>query len=128
MTRRQFPKSVLSGLAFLDRPRSHSVAISPLPLFNCKVAGLQYYEGLRIIDTLQPDQRLNLVREPKNTHDPSAIAVFTPDNRKIGYLPRYLNKIPATHLDNGKKLYAVVYYADPGALPWEMLEVTVTMS
>jgi hypothetical protein len=129
MNRRTFLQSVLAGLAAigLHRPGKSAAAIRPVPLFACHVAGFQYYHGPRLIGKLRPGEQLALVREPANPHDEMAIAVYTAAGRKLGYIPRFINEIPARHMDEGRKLAALVKGADPAAAPWEMLAMTVVM-
>jgi hypothetical protein len=128
MIRRQFLKSILAGLTVLGLPRSRSVAASSLPLFNCMVAGFQYYDGPRSIGSLTPGTLLHLVREPGNIHDSKAIAVYTNERWKLGYIPRNINEIPAAHLDQGRKLHALVCRVQEDAPPWDRLEITVFLS
>ena len=128
MIRRQFLKSVLAGLAFLGLPRSGSAAAPSLPLFNCMVAGFQYYDGPGFIGKLHHGTRLHLVREPGNSHDQKAIAVYTREGLKLGYIPRHLNEIPVIHIDQDRKLHGLVCSVQPDAPPWDMLEITVTLS
>lgn len=129
MNRRNFLKTALAGLAAigLHRPGRSAAAIRPVPLFACHVAGFQYYEGPRLISRLRPGEQLTLVREPANPYDDKAIAVYSSAGRKLGYIPRFINEIPAGNLDAGGKLAAVVKETDPSAAPWEMLEMTVVM-
>ncbi len=129
MIRRQFLKSVLAGFALLGLPRARSASSSSsIPLFNCSVAGFQHYDGPRCIRNLCSGNRLDLVRESDNPHDEKAIAVHSPEGTKLGYIPRYLNEIPAAHLDRGKKLHALISHVEPGAPFWAMLEITVVMA
>lgn len=39
-----------------------------------------------------------LVREPRNEHDPNAVAVWI-DGRKVGYVPKAQNKVLAAFID-----------------------------
>ena len=57
-------------------------------------------------DRLRPGQRLSLRRQPRNRHDPLAIEVFGPRARKLGYVPRRHNEMPARLIDAGKRLSA----------------------
>ena len=128
MRRRQFLKSIFTGLTALGLPRSGFSKSPSIPLFNCMVAGFQYYDGPKLIEKLEPDMYLRLVREPNNIYDPKAVAVFIRNGNKLGYIPEFLNEIPAGHMDRGKKLFGRVSYSDPGAPPWNMLEITVVLS
>ncbi len=54
--------------------------------FYTKVAGVTFEGRQEIIPHVRPGQRLRLVREPANPHDPHAVAVCTEDGRHLGYL------------------------------------------
>ena len=127
MLRRQFMKGILSGIVSLVLLASKRGRAEYIPLFTCMTAGFQFYEGPLIIKKLAPGDRLIICREPANSHDPGAVALYTPDRRKLGYIPRHLNEIPATHIDNGEKMFALVRAVNPHLPPWEMLEVAVMM-
>lgn len=57
---------------------------------------------------LESGTELRLVREYENQYDGWAVRVEVPDSlgkgRKLGYLPRPLNQIPARLMDGGKVL------------------------
>jgi len=128
MNRRNFLKNALAGLALLGLHRpAKSAALTSVPLFACHVAGFQYYEGPRIINKLCPGEQLLLRREPANPYDEKAIAVYTAAGRKLGYIPRFVNEIPARHMDQGRMLAAQVKETDPAAAPWNMLEMTIVL-
>lgn len=76
-------------------------------LFDGFIAGYQYWEGHRRQLRLQPDDALQLRREPLNKHDKYAIAVYL-EEIKLGYLPRYENRVLAKLLDAGYELTARV--------------------
>jgi hypothetical protein len=46
--------------------------------------------GLRRVGELAQNERLAIAPEPSNKSDPNAVAVFTENGTKIGYVPRYL--------------------------------------
>ncbi|NLZ18612.1 MAG: hypothetical protein GX087_12945 [Desulfobulbaceae bacterium] len=60
-----------------------------------------------------------LKREATNSYDPLAIAVYTTGGSKLGYLPRYMNEIPATLMDQGCPLIAQISVIAPKAPSWE---------
>lgn len=74
-------------------------------LAQMHVAGTAYYEAKPAAERLRVGQRLSLRREPGNVHDPLAIEVLEPEGRKLGYLPRAYNEIPARLMDAGKRLF-----------------------
>ena len=128
MNRRTFMQTALAGLALLglSRPRKTVASVS-VPLFACHAAGFQYYAGPKIINNLCAGEQLALVREPANPHDDRAIAVYTAAGQKLGYISRFINEIPARHMDQGRKLAALVKETDPSAAPWKMLELTIVL-
>ncbi|WP_291323712.1 HIRAN domain-containing protein [Desulfonatronospira sp.] len=82
------------------------VVPKPVSLFQCHVAGFPYYQGPKIFSDLKSGQKLELLREPHNPHDNKAIAVFTSNGHKLGYVPRTHNPLPADLMDNGHKITA----------------------
>lgn len=72
------------------------------------LAGVYYYQAEEVIDQLGFGDPLILRREPDNPHDAKAIAVYSADLVKLGYIPREKNELPARLLDEGKQLPAHV--------------------
>jgi len=101
--------------------------LQSLSLCRCPIAGFQYYEGRALLQKLEPGQTLRLTRESTNPYDPLAIAVHTATNGKLGYLPRRLNEIPATLMDDGHRLTATIAAVSPDAPPWEVVQVEVRL-
>ena len=54
------------------------------------IAGFTYWYGVDVCQQLKVGDRLGLLPEPYNPYDPSAVAIYYMD-KKIGYVPRYLN-------------------------------------
>jgi hypothetical protein len=50
---------------------------------------------------LSPGAPLRLLREPENDYDARAVAVWTPDGTKVGYVPRIDNQGLANLMDAG---------------------------
>lgn len=84
--------------------KAKKIASKFISLFQCHVAGLQYYQGPMIFSHLKPGVQLKLLREPNNPHDSKAIGVFISNGHKRGYVPRTHNPLPADLMDNGHKL------------------------
>ncbi len=100
-------------------------------LFECRVAGTCYADGIfEKTSGLAAGDILELRREPRNRHDPLAVAVMTAAGR-IGYLPRSRNEIPSRLMDGGKMLFAeVAYIRNLGELPdcyWADIGIKVFM-
>ncbi len=71
------------------------------------VAGTRYYMGCTGKDCTQakkiePGAELNLVPEPDNQHDKYAIAIYTQDGTKVGFLPRYYSESVSERLQEGR--------------------------
>jgi len=78
------------------------------------VAGIQYHvdvnspEGKALLGSLKPGTELKLVREPKNSYDRWAIAVYTRNDIHLGYMTRYKNETIARLMDEGYTFHAIV--------------------
>lgn len=112
------------GLAGIARvraasPRTVLLQVSP-------VAGFQYYDGPVVWDCLRPGDRLRLAREPGNTHDERAVAVYW-HGHKIGYLPRRDNTAVAQMLDRRQALRAEVTNLHDSPDPWQRVQLSVSL-
>ena len=101
--------------------------LQAVPLCRCFIAGFQFHQGRAVLPTLVAGEPLVLQREPLNPHDSLAIAVLTAAGGKLGYLPRRLNEIPATLMDSGHSLAAVITSVVRDAPPWEMVEMEIRL-
>ena len=78
------------------------------------IAGMKYHvdlqseEGQDILESLTPGTELKLYRDPDNEHDEWAIAVYTGEDREIGYITRFKSETIARLMDYGKKFIAFV--------------------
>lgn len=76
-----------------------------------------------VFQTLAAGSELSIVREPENPHDELAIAILTGSGKKIGYVPRNLDAVPAALADQGVELGAEIVELDPDAPTWERVLV-----
>ena len=67
---------------------------------------------------------MKLVREPKNTHDPDAVAVYL-QKQKLGYVPRAENSAIAQMMDRGETLEASISKLVVEGEPWERVRFSV---
>jgi hypothetical protein len=131
MNRNDFFKSIGLGVIGLMIPKFiQSTTTKPgkkITLLHCFVAGYRYYEGENIESQMQEGMDLQLIREPKNDYDSSAISVHY-KTTKLGYIPQYENLVLANMMDQQAKISAVVGFVDTEAPPWERVEIEVMMS
>ncbi len=90
------------------------------PWLDTTVAGLQFYDYAGIDElTGEPlipaaGDRLSLVREPENPHDPNAVEVWWRNGIRLGHLPRLVAAAVAGPLDAGVALRAYVAHGGDG--------------
>ncbi len=74
-------------------------------LLECHVAGTSHVEDAAgKTAELQKDSPLYLRREPGNEYDRDAIAIYTAEENRIGYVPQKHNPILSRLLDGGRTL------------------------
>ena len=61
-------------------------------LFDCHIAGFNYYDGLDVIDALKLGTKLTLKAEPDNPFDADAVVIYYGET-KLGYVPRTKNNM-----------------------------------
>lgn len=88
-------------------PRRQSPSL--LFLLRVPVAGLAYHAYGEEAPRIARGSELFLAREPTNPHDALAIAVHGPGGRRIGYVPRRENAVPARLLDGGLPIRTFVF-------------------
>jgi hypothetical protein len=74
---------------------------------NAPLAGFVYYDGKDVWDRMKRGDRLLLVREPANPHDPNAVRIEW-QGRMLGYVPRKDNADLARQMDHGARVTARV--------------------
>src|SRR3989304_4481039 len=94
------PPAPPAGAAAPPRPQQVRLLVQNSPL-----AGFRYHEAPQLFDELRLGDRLALVREPDNPHDPNAVRVEW-RGRKLGYVPRRENAALAWGLDRGTPMRA----------------------
>jgi len=97
-----------------------------LHLLDCTVAGTSY----RKLDTIAPGIRTNtlllLCREPDNRYDTKAVMVLGPTGKPLGYVPKAVNDVPSSLLDQSQVLYAKVRDKEWDG-SWLRLEISIYM-
>lgn len=84
------------------------------------VAGYRYHAGRAVFPLLKPGDRLDLVREPDNPHDPRAVRVDW-RGAPLGYAPRVDNLDLARLLDRGQAVEARILRLENSRDPWKRI-------
>ena len=71
-------------------------------MLHCNIAGFTYWDGCIAFERLKTGTELELEREPYNSHDHNAIAIYY-DGLKLGYIPSSHNAKISMFLDMGHK-------------------------
>jgi hypothetical protein len=79
-----------------------------LIVLECHIAGTSYQNLEEIEPQLNLNDRFLLVRETDNKHDKFAVAIYTSNREKLGYLPRTKNETIARLLDAGKMIFGIL--------------------
>lgn len=85
-----------------------------LELF-CYVAGLKFTTYPEIAESIQVGDEVALLAEPDNKFDPFAVSVWLRkegESIKLGYIPRWQNRVLATALIGGDRAEATVEVHD----------------
>ncbi|MDR7550746.1 MAG: HIRAN domain-containing protein, partial [Armatimonadota bacterium] len=88
---------------YLDRAR---LEIEWSPAFHTKVVGVTFEGRQMILPQVQPGERLRLVRDPTNPHDPHAVKVCRRDGGHLGFLRAPLAARLAPAMDAGGRYVA----------------------
>lgn len=88
------------------------------------VAGSQFHRGIALEPHMGVGDRLELVREPENPHDPLAVALRW-RGEPIGYVPRRVNAQIARLLDAGEPLLCQITRIEEQADLWERVELSI---
>lgn len=120
----------LSGLDGTDAAVEIPALLAAEPWFATEVAGLQFYDygkvdeltGERVLPL--PGDRLHLVREPANPHDPNAVQVWWRNSRMLGHMPRFTAERVAPLMDAGAAARAYVHTPGDGEA-WSLRALVV---
>ncbi|MDD4881614.1 MAG: HIRAN domain-containing protein [Gallionellaceae bacterium] len=84
------------------------------------LAGFQYHAGRALFPLMAVGDRLVLVREPDNPHDPRAVRVEW-RGAMIGYAPRIDNVDLARLMDNGVPVEGRIVQLQKARDPWKRI-------
>lgn len=126
MNRREFLKSMGLGVVLTSTP-SFAKQQTPKRLLIQKthINGMAYYGAKNVVDQLSFDDELILNREPLNSHDTKAVAVYW-GHVKLGYVPKISNFALAKMLDEGEAISAVIADINAMKLPYSGIDIEIT--
>ena len=103
-------------------------SVKKVHLTNFHIAGFGFWEGCEAFGKLKIGTRLALVREPDNTFDPYAVAIYFGEY-KLGFIPRDSNQDISKYLDMGLgAIYEVrITRITPDVHPEQQVEVVVNI-
>lgn len=127
MKRRSFFRQVFGALGFAAAGPGIAEVGSTVVIQSSPIAGFQFHEGAAVWSSLRVGAQLTLQREPENTHDRNAVAVYF-GGAKVGYIPAAENLALAQMLDRGEVLEARISNLAETDDPWQRVEVTVSLA
>jgi hypothetical protein len=107
-------------------PSAAAVIESMIVVRSSPLAGFQFHAGDALFAQMQVGDRLALVREPDNPHDPNAVRVEW-RQVKLGYVPRRDNPQVARQIDLGAALEARISRLREARNPWDRIEFEVVL-
>lgn len=124
MQRRTFFRKLFGSLGVAVASPAAVAESRTVLIQESPIAGFQFHRGDAIWSSLGAGKQLALVREPANTHDPDAVAVYFGDEM-LGYVPRGENGAIAQMLDRGETLEATISKLQVAEDPWERIRFSV---
>jgi hypothetical protein len=107
-------------------PSAAAAIESMIVVRSSPLAGFQFHAAEALFAQMQVGDRLALVREPDNPHDPNAIRVEWREV-KLGYVPRRDNPQVARQIDLGAALEARISRLREARNPWDRIEFEVVL-
>ena len=118
MKRRTFFQQLFGSVGLAATGATVALKTRSVLIQESPIAGFQFHEGDAIWPSLAVGEKLALLREATNAHDPDAVAVYF-QNKKLGYVPCAENTAVAQMLDRGETLEARVSGLVVKDEPWE---------
>jgi hypothetical protein len=126
MKRRTFFQRLFGGLGLVAVSPVAVAEDRPVLIQESPLAGFQFHRGDMVWPSLSVGAPLALTREPNNSHDTNAVAVYY-QNHKLGYVPRGENSAVAQMLDRGEPLKATITQLSQGEDPWERIRFNISL-
>ncbi|WP_276978885.1 HIRAN domain-containing protein [Flavobacterium filum] len=126
MLRKDFLKGLIASAIIKPSIIKDDVEFVKIFIAQDFVAGFQYYDGIKSLEYMKTGDVLNLIREPENTYDDNAIALYW-QNHKIGFVPRDINAVLAALLDaKDLNLIAEITYLEKNVETWECVAFAIS--
>lgn len=126
MHRKDFLKGLIASAIIKPSIIKDDVEFVKIFIAQDFVAGFQYYDGIKSLEYMKTGDVLNLIREPENTYDDNAIALYW-QNHKIGFVPRDINTVLAALLDaKDLNLIAEITYLEKNVETWECVAFAIS--
>ncbi len=125
MKRSTFIQSMIGFYGIANISATYSKNYSKIYLLQSFIRGFQYYDGPKLMKNFKEHANLQLVREPKNQYDTSAIALYYQD-KKIGFIPSEDNVLLSILLDAKLlEIKAEITHIKTKAQTWENVHIAV---
>jgi hypothetical protein len=125
MKRLEFIKGLFAASGMAVLPSVDFKQYQKIYLHQSFVRGFQYYMGQELIDNMKQGEILELVREPENKYDESAIALYY-QGHKIGYIPAESNETLSKIIDaNLLELHCQITAINTKAMAWENIFIAL---
>jgi len=108
--------------------RDEYAGIGDATSFNTKVVGVSFEGRQSVVATLRPGQELSVRRDARNSVDPNALAVDTPEGLQVGYLRRQISAVLAPLVDGQGVSYTATVSEVTGGTNGRSLGVNVRVS
>ena len=95
-------------------------------IIDFHIRGFQHWDGATQLENMKPGMKVDLIAEPDNPHDPSAMAIYF-DKTKLGYMPAESNELLATlaFYGHGGVFEARIMQVNSELDPWKQVRVGV---
>ena len=90
------------------------------------IRGFQHWDGALKLESMKAGMKVDLVAEPDNPHDPSAMAIYF-DKAKLGYMPAESNELYAAlaYFGHSAIFEARILQVNSELDPWKQVRVGI---
>ncbi|TAE36271.1 MAG: hypothetical protein EAY66_07495 [Sphingobacteriales bacterium] len=125
MNRSSFIRNLIGTFGLSVVPLHLIKQYQKIYLLQCFVRGFRFYDGETMLNAMKEGDMLELVREPDNTYDNCAIALYY-NRQKIGFVPAESNEVLSRLMDaKVVELQAEITHLEKKAQAWENVHIAV---